>query len=145
MKLRDAKDTDMEMLYDWANDLECRKNAFCSNEIHFEDHKRWFAEKMASENTKIYIAYMGDEAIGQIRLDYCSEGAVIDYSVKRELRGNGLGAELLGVLETRVKEKRKLKLIGKVKYENIPSQKSFEKQGYQKHAYENYIEYSKIV
>ncbi len=136
----------MEMLYEWANDFECRKNAFSTEKISIEEHEKWFLEKVNSLKTDIFIACIDDEEVGQIRLDYGEEGAVIDYSIRKEQRGNGLGVKMLKLLEEELKIRgQHIELVGKVKFENILSQKVFEKQGYKKQECKNYIRYSKFL
>ena len=146
MYLRAVEEKDLELLFQWVNDNECRKNAFSTEKISIQEHKKWFKKKINSLETDIFIACIDDEEVGQIRLDYCEEGAIIDYSIAKEKRGNGLGAQMLKLLEKEMKQKQQqIKLIGKVKFDNISSQKTFEKQGYEKKECKKYIQYCKFI
>lgn len=47
--LRKVTKDDIMLLYNWANDNEVRKNAFNSNYIDINVHKKWFEDKLNSE------------------------------------------------------------------------------------------------
>ena len=137
------QENDCDLLFKWVNDESVRKNSFNSRPITYEDHKKWFNNKLKSNNSLIYICYINGNAVGQIRIDIEEEIGFIDYSIDDNYRGKGYGTQLLiKVLEELVYSSIKIKkIIGRVKYENIASQRAFEKSGYVCDRKEDYVEY----
>lgn len=147
INLRKVQEKDCEILFKWANDKLVRENAFNSEGINYDTHKKWFEKKIKDDNTEIFIVLADDEMIGQIRIDLDNGKGLIDYSIESSYRGKGYGTEILKKIVDMVKDQGLSidKLIGKVKHDNIPSQKAFEKAGYSKEIRSEYIEYTKLL
>lgn len=147
IKLRPAQLRDCDLLFRWANDPVVRKNAFNSDLILFENHKKWFNNRLYCDSCNIYICYLDNNPIGQIRIDIKDDIGEIDYSIDTEFRGKGYGYKLLLKLEEMVKQ-TKINidtLIGNVKDSNIASKKSFKKAGYDYVVKRNYTQFSKNI
>lgn len=140
--LRNAVPDDMELIYEWANDDEVRKNSFHTDKIAFQEHKAWYEYKMKSESTLFYIFMLEDQPAGQIRLELEGDFAQINYSIAKEFRGRGLGRAMIELSEEKLKSEYPhiKKMTAEVKTENSSSQKIFEKSGYEK----AYIAYEKV-
>lgn len=140
--LRLATEDDIMLLYNWVNDYAVRASSFSNKKIMLEEHRKWFKDKINSEKSDIYIFIWNNVPVGQIRIDYYDEIGIIDYSIAKEYRGNGLADRMLKLAEKKVKENRKEIdiLRAEVKTENKISQKKFENQGYSK-----YITYEKRI
>ena len=125
---------DCDMMYAWANDELVRKNSFNSQKIDYESHKTWFQSKINDSNSIIYIVLNNNLPVGQIRIDVEGETGIINYSIDVKYRGKGLGSKSLELIKDTVKDDclKLKKLVGKVKIDNIPSQKAFEKANYTK-------------
>lgn len=97
LRLRPAGQGDVRMLWEWANDPAVREASFSEAFISWEEHARWFAEKMQSDRCLVLIAEDGsDDPIGQIRFDARSDGdAEVDLSIASGKRGRGLATELI--------------------------------------------------
>lgn len=147
--LREAVEEDMDLLYEWANDAEVRKNAFHTEQIPYDTHKKWFENLLKDTETLQYILVEEAKAkeIGQIRLSLNKDRAVIDYSVDKHMRKRGFGVKMVKLVEVKLQETAKniTFLIGQVKYENAASARVFEKCGYKAYPQENYIEYRKQI
>jgi len=144
--LRKANINDMDLLFRWANDESVRNNAFNTEEIKYEDHKKWLIGKLNSDNSVIYIYCQGDVPIGQIRIDNLNgDSGVITYSIDSAFRLRGHAGKLLTILDVTVKtDMPKVKtLYARVKKDNIASQRKFEQQMYKKTEKEDYFEYTK--
>ena len=130
--LRKATKNDLEILFEWANEKEVRKNSIYTNEISFDEHKEWFSNKLKSKSCDIYILCKDEIPIGQIRLDYNGNHAVISYSICSKYRGQGYGRRMLVLAEEKVCQTHKEINIfdAEVKSENIASKKKFEELGY---------------
>ncbi|MBS4537825.1 GNAT family N-acetyltransferase [Clostridium sp. D2Q-11] len=132
-----------ELLYEWANDELVREHAFNTEQIDYGEHKKWFENKINSPNTYIYIAYIEEIAIGQIRIDIEDDIGFIDYSIDKEYRGKGYGTTILKkIVEKFVTKDKVVKmLVGKVKIKNTASQKAFKNSGYTRNTKNDTIEY----
>ncbi|WP_099190194.1 GNAT family N-acetyltransferase [Tepidibacter mesophilus] len=138
IKLRLASYKDCDLLFDWTNDDLVRKNSFNSSKIDYHKHKDWFKSKIESNNSKIYICMLEDKEVGQIRIEIEDDIGIIAYSIDKNYRGLGIGTKILGLIRLKFSN---LNLIGRIKHENIPSIKAFEKSGYIKNEKEDYIEF----
>lgn len=141
-RLVEATFNDCELLYQWANDKEVRKNSFNHHLIVYEDHIKWFEDKLRSDNTTIYIFKNIQESIGMLRLEKIDESTMlINYSIDKKYRGQGYATKLLQTIK---KQQVNYILVGKVKKDNIGSIRAFEKAGYfMKEELEYQVFYSK--
>tara|TARA_R110000765_G_scaffold237982_2_gene340654 strand:+ start:577 stop:1044 length:468 start_codon:yes stop_codon:yes gene_type:complete len=126
MFLREAIEDDIELIYEWANDNTVRKNAVNKEKIIWEDHKKWYKNKILDSETYIYIL---EENIGQIRFDKIEDHYEIDYSIDKKYRGKGYGVIIIkeGIKKLFSDKKKKVLVKAKVKQENIASLKVFRK------------------
>lgn len=132
--LKKADWKDVDLLFKWVNDEEVRKNSFNSHKIDYEEHKQWYKSSLEDRNVDIFILYVNNTPIGQIRLNYSGTTAIINYSIDKNYRRKGFGSIILKMVEQKVIYSRPeiLVLLGSVKPNNIPSKKVFEKNGYEK-------------
>lgn len=132
--LRKAEWKDVDLLFEWANDSEVRKNSFNTANIEYEEHKRWFENCIQDENIDVYICYLDADPIGQVRLNYNNETAVISYSIAKKYRGQGFGGVIIKLIEAEMVFTHPdiTFLFGSVKMDNIASQRIFEDSGYDK-------------
>ncbi|MCR8744767.1 GNAT family N-acetyltransferase [Romboutsia lituseburensis] len=138
ISLREANYRDFNLLFNWTNDEQVRKNSFNKEKIDLEIHKMWFNNKLKDKNTKIYIIINDEIEVGVIRLSKENNEYLISYSVDSNYRGRGIGTKAILYLNDIMKGK---KLVGLVKHENIISSKVFEKAGYNKIIYNDYIKF----
>lgn len=143
--LRKADKDDCNLLFQWANDKDVRNSSFNPSEIKYQEHIKWFNKKINSACTCIFIALIGECAVGQVRIDIENHNGIIDYSIDKKYRGMGYGTEILRALEKKVGDNNVhvKRLVAKVKYENEKSQRAFEKNNYQKNIKEGYFFYVK--
>lgn len=93
--LKRADYKDIDLLYKWANDPITRGNAFHSETIVYNDHVEWFRRVMQSPCVVQLLMFVGEEPVGQIRLDIVGAEAEVDYSIAMEYRGCGYGKKIL--------------------------------------------------
>lgn len=124
---------DMDLLYEWANDEEVRKNSFSTEKILYENHVKWFHRLLERDNCRQYIYYVNDVAVGQVRVTIEGDKAEIGYSICATGRGNGYAKRMLQLLKVQLKQDIPVvkTLTAKVKMENIASQKVFLGLGYE--------------
>ncbi|MDE7313407.1 MAG: GNAT family N-acetyltransferase [Eubacterium sp.] len=130
--LRYVTKDDIDLLYEWANDKETRKNSFSMNKISYQQHKKWFSEMLLNDSCFQYIYMAGDIPVGQIRLLIQEDTAEVSYSVDSAWRGKGYGKRMLHSLLQQIKnENLKLRtLTAKVKPSNEASKKVFTASGF---------------
>lgn len=140
---REAAETDCDILFHWANDEAVRKTAFSEGKIAYNEHLKWFQEKLKSTDSKIFILLYKNIPIGQIRIDMCDDMAEISYSISSKCRNQGHGKNLLLLLEDELKASLPyiMTLVSKVRKNNFASKRVFETIGYN----EYYTEYRKEV
>jgi RimJ/RimL family protein N-acetyltransferase len=145
--LRKANIDDMDLLFKWANDQITRQNAFSTKLITYEEHQQWFSKKLESNSSFIYIYCLEDVPVGQVRIDIENTCGVISYSIDAAYRSRGHGGTLLRLMEETVKNDiTDVKLLqAKVKNENFPSRRIFERMNYHSTENDDYIEYEKSI
>lgn len=87
----------MRLYFDWANDLDTRRQSFESAPISLVTHEAWFARKVTDPNA-LLLVFETDELVpvGQVRFEKQPDGeAIIGVSVDAAFRGRGLAAQLL--------------------------------------------------
>lgn len=132
--LRKAAKEDMDLLFQWTNESEVRKNSFSTAPISYEEHKHWFAGMMEDMNRIQYIYMADDVPVGQIRIDVSGNTAEISYSICDGWRGKGHGKKMLALLREQVLTDRPEihTLTAKVKDGNQGSEQAFLKSGYRR-------------
>lgn len=130
--LRDAIESDVDLLFEWANEEAVRKNSFSTSEIAYSDHIKWFKNILTKDNEKQYIFMYENQPAGQIRIKINEQEAEIGYSICVEKRKLGLGKEMIALLYQKVKQDYPniKRLTAKVKPDNTASQKVFSDTGY---------------
>ena len=132
IKIRKATIDDLDLIFEWANDPDERRNAFNSEPILYENHVKWYQSKMKSDDTYIFILMRDDIPVGQCRLDIEDGDALISYFIDPGYRNKGYGKKLLNLIYDKVKTEIPIikMFTAEVKEENIPSQKVFLSLGY---------------
>jgi len=132
LHLIEAENKDAELIFNWANDPEVRVNAVNKEPIIYENHLTWFNKKLKSEETLIFIAYLEEIPVGQIRFDKNLTDWQIDYLIDNKFRGKGLGKEIVlqGMLKMKELFEMNLKFTAFVKVNNVASIKVFRKLNY---------------
>lgn len=130
--LREAKEEDVDLLFQWANDPVVRQNSFSTQTISHQEHVKWFRKLLSSENCRQYIYMVDDVPVGQVRITIVDGTAEIGYSICAEKRSQGHGKNILFLIKEKIENEfpRVSKVVGKVKPENIASQKVFSDAGY---------------
>ena len=126
--IRLANKDDIKKVFDLSNDDVVRNNSINKNKIEWEDHVKWFSERIKNINEPFYIVEDENKNfIAQVRFNKEDDGFVISVSIEKNYRGKGQGGQI--IIEATEKLKHR-PVIAYVKKDNIPSQKSFAKAGY---------------
>ncbi len=131
--IRKANNTDVDILYNWINEREVRRNAFDSHLISYKEHVEWFRRMMSDNSQFQYILMKDEKPIGQIRLTIYESDAEIDYSISPGERGCGFGQEIIKLVIERAKYDFPTvkRLVARVKPSNIASYNCFVKNGFE--------------
>jgi UDP-2,4-diacetamido-2,4,6-trideoxy-beta-L-altropyranose hydrolase len=128
------------LFYKWANDEDTIKSSLRNSKITFIQHQKWFNKIYKSKNVKIYVMYLKNLPIGQIRFDIFKKKILVDYSIDRFIRGKGYGNLIvkMGIKKiTKYKNKKMIEAV--VKKNNSRSKKIFENLGFVKKVISNKI------
>ena len=115
---------DAQLLFDWVNNSDVRRNSLITKRIAWDEHLKWIKSKLQSQS-KIYILFNDKIPVGQIRLDFMNTFWAIDYSIDSKHRGNGFGKIIIKLAIKKFNKGDILKAI--VKNDNISSLKIFQK------------------
>ena len=131
-RLRKANVEDAKLIFDWANEPDVRANSFNPELIEWDNHIKWFRNKLDSVGCIILILEEHDHPIGQIRFDLNDEAQwEVDYSVGSEFRGQGIGKRIIKEGMSHLHQNKYHEpIVAKVKRSNIPSLKVFRKLGF---------------
>ncbi len=127
---RKARNEDMLLIYNWANDPVARANSYFTEPIALETHQAWYEKKLQDPSSAIYIAEIQGAPAGMIRYDFTAEHSVVGISVAESFRGKGLAPVFLTDTATLYFKEHDLPVWAYIKQENTASVKSFEKAGY---------------
>lgn len=140
------EENDINLLFEWANEEECRKNSFDTSPIMYEDHLVWCKDQLTSNIEDIFIIYLENTPVALLRLKYEGNKALISYSVDKQFRGQGLGYKIIDLIEQEHVYRKKCEvLIAKVKNNNTASQNVFERCYYKKYVEDNHYVYIKKI
>jgi UDP-2,4-diacetamido-2,4,6-trideoxy-beta-L-altropyranose hydrolase len=112
MQLRPPRETDCELLFSWANDPDVRTASFHSAAVQWEEHQKWFAQKLDDRQSVIYIGETcSGEPIGQVRFHLDEERMTLSVVVAPEFRGTGWGKELITFATRRLARERSTRYV----------------------------------
>lgn len=88
--LRQVEPGDIYDIFELSNEDEVRKNSFNESRIRFEDHEKWFKNKIADPKNLFLIIKIEEDFAGQVRFDFDNDSATISISIKKQFRELGL-------------------------------------------------------
>lgn len=136
LDLREATAVDADLLREWRNDPDVRRNSFEQGGVEEAAHLRWLAAKLAARGrTRIWILTEDGVPVGQIRYDVDGEAAQISFSIGALFRGRGLGSAIVQLSAPRACDElgvRELRAF--VKQMNRASMAAFVRAGFRREA-----------
>lgn len=124
---------DVDMIFNWANEKAVRENSFCSDDIKYEEHLKWYEGILSDKEHNIQLILMLDDTpVGQCRFRVEGEDALISLSVDKNYRGTGAGNALMSKACEWVKANRPdiKKIEGDIKSSNVSSMKAVMNAGF---------------
>lgn len=97
MIIRQATIDDLSLYFEWANEIEVRKQSFNSDIINFESHQKWFKKKLNDNSCMLLVGEFNNIPIGQVRFesDFQAKTSSIGISIDKNSRGKSISSELL--------------------------------------------------
>lgn len=123
--LRPATPDDAALLWRWANDAETRRQSLSTDPIPWDVHVAWLDAALAAPLVDVWVAEVGGEPIGTVRLDRRDGPPLLSYSIAPEHRGLGLAAPVLLAAASRGDER----IVALVRSGNVASRRAFDLAG----------------
>lgn len=133
LTFRIASIKDVDIFYEWTNEVDVRKQSYNSEEIKFSDHKKWFEEKISDSSCNLLVFQDSKgESVGQVRIQKeKNREAVIGISIDKNHRGKKYAIQMLESASAYFFKLYPDFIINAyIKEENIRSKKAFENAGY---------------
>ena len=133
IEIRKASIEDMKNVFLLSNNPEVRANSINKETIQWENHVKWFSDKISCQETRYFIAYEDDKFVGQVRYDPDSNpnSKIVSISIEDDFRNRGIAAKLLRETAFRIFDNKQSDMvIAYIKPDNKPSIRLFEKVGY---------------
>lgn len=97
IRLRQVREEDCRLLWEWTNEPGVRSVSFEPDPIPWDTHVNWFTKKIQDPNCYIFIALdCRNTPIGQVRFDkYNQKEAAIGINISSKNQGLGYGLLVL--------------------------------------------------
>jgi RimJ/RimL family protein N-acetyltransferase len=125
-------ESDMMIIFKWANDPLVRAQSYYPETISLEKHEKWFRDIMENERALLFIGRRNDHDVGFVRVNDSDDGAVIGVLVDENHRGRGYASELIKMASRRWMRWYGTPIRAFIKVENRASVAAFVKAGYVK-------------
>jgi spore coat polysaccharide biosynthesis predicted glycosyltransferase SpsG/RimJ/RimL family protein N-acetyltransferase len=135
LELRSAVVGDARLLWEWANDLDVRANAFSPRPIPWTNHQAWLSERLRDPTCRIYIAEREGRPLGQIRFqqNLVPRRTEIGVSLVADCRREGWGSALIMAGMARLREEGFNGAVhALVKTVNVASARAFDTAGFER-------------
>lgn len=123
-RIRLANIDDVKNVFDLSNDDDVRINAIHSEKIKWENHIKWFANKIDSKDIIFYILEYKNNFAGYCHIDRENDEWITTIHISKEYRGKSLGYILLKEVCQYNNDKN---LISYIKINNFASKTIFKK------------------
>jgi RimJ/RimL family protein N-acetyltransferase len=127
VSLRLATAEDAMTIFEWQVSGDTRAYARNTTLPTLEKHLDWFSKKLASADTRFWMALRNDHACGFVRLDRLGDEWEVSIVTAPALRNQGLGKAMLMALE---QVSQGEKLVAEVLPDNKPSHALFRAAGF---------------
>lgn len=130
LRLRPSIESDLEIMFDWANESAVRENSKSQNPITWEEHLVWFRRVHLQKTSRLFLLELDGLPIGQIRFDKRDGVVVLNYSIDRLFRSRGLGRILVEQGLASIRGDQEPSVLAVVRRENLASCRIFEGLGF---------------
>lgn len=132
LEYREVVKEDCDLLFEWVNESVTRKASFNKDKINYENHVKWFENRVESSLSQIIIFIESNIPIGQVRLESDGCNVEIGISIGALARGKGFSVEMLTIARQYSKKVFVGQpLIAHIKCENDKSINAFTRSGFE--------------
>lgn len=130
--LRPACEADCRRLWEWRNEPSIRAVSFHTEPISYEEHQRWFAQKLRDSSTRIFIALdVHGEAVGYVRFKIAGPRAEISVAIDHRQRAKGYGASAIQrAAEHLLSTGAAQRIVAQIRSGNPASLRAFQRAGF---------------
>lgn len=132
---RPAEVNDARQYFAWVNEPTVRQSAVRTEPIAWENHLRWFTNRVGSPRSLLLYFSTALGPCGQLRYDLDEKGgALIDIGVDPAQRGRGLARRMLELGEKQLVSRKSeaSTQVAYVKPANVASARTFERAGFER-------------
>ena len=130
VKLRPAAHGDIMRIYQWRNHPDARKGSFSTKPIGIEEHRAYWAARLADGKAFSFIIVSGGEDAGLVRLGRKGEECEVHILVSHDACGKGVGGAALSEAKRVAADMGIKTLVARIKPENRASIAVFLKNGF---------------
>lgn len=130
LKIREANESDTNLIYNWSSEPLVRAQSFQSNTIKYENHEIWFKEKLENDNSLLLINMFDGQNIGLVRFEVDVDKCTIGILLDKKYRGQALSSLMLINSINYYFTRFSTTIFAYIKDSNKVSIKSFEKAGF---------------
>jgi RimJ/RimL family protein N-acetyltransferase len=91
--LRQANLADARQLFELRNHLKVREQSHNTDEIKFNEHKKWLEKVVLDECKQILIAEVNENFVGMVRFELVDDAYLMSWAMSPDFQGCGLGKE----------------------------------------------------
>jgi UDP-2,4-diacetamido-2,4,6-trideoxy-beta-L-altropyranose hydrolase len=115
------------LVWEWANDPTTRRSSFTSSPIPWDDHVRWYDERLRRDRPDLFIVVdRRSEPIGQVRLEIHDGRGRMPINLAPSYRGHGYGSLIIDAGSNRLLDEPEVEAIDVyVRPDNEASIKAF--------------------
>ena len=98
LTLRQAVESDSELLLEWRNDATTKAFSLSSDEVNREQHDAWLNKTLKDKNCLLIIGEVLGDPVGMVRINILheSDSAQVSINLNPDFRGRGISRQLLG-------------------------------------------------
>jgi spore coat polysaccharide biosynthesis protein SpsF len=129
--LRPAIDTDCDFVLDLRNDDVAVRFSVTGTTVDRAGHREWFTRRLTDPATRIWIAVVDDQRVGQARVDVVAGVGTVSIAVAPDHRGKGHATAMLLALQAALRADLQVKVLrAEIHRENESSVRAFAKAGF---------------
>ncbi|MCS6802856.1 MAG: UDP-2,4-diacetamido-2,4,6-trideoxy-beta-L-altropyranose hydrolase [Chloroflexota bacterium] len=129
LRLRPANSEDCDLVYQINAHPAVRRWSFTSGAIALEEHRRWFAAKLADPACLLFVAEENGEPVGVLRYDLAGDEATVSIAIDPQRQGRGYGTAVLQA-GSALLGGRAVRVRALIKPDNVASIRVFTSAGY---------------
>ena len=131
LTLRPAFAADSDFVLALRNDPDAVAFSGTGSEVTPEQHREWFTRTLTNPATRLWIAEVDGQRVGQVRVDTDDAVGTVSIAVDAEQRGSGHATAMLDAVKRALRADFQVSaLLADVHPENVASQRLFERAGF---------------